>query len=440
MPIRRANILPHIIPTALALLAATLLTGCGGDGRPRTSTVTGTVVDTNFQPLRDAEVEIEGQRVRTTNTGSFAATNVPNGEIDIIARATVNGTRFRGRTQAFTSENEQENSVNIVVAPESQLGTLTGTVRDRDGFPLRGASVFAYMGTSGSARAFTGNDGRYTLRDLPAGFTLTVSASGRTFRSDQTSVVLNNGQTRNLNFNLGDAGIPNLNPPTNIGHTTWVAPPPSRDPENASLAWAKSRLDQRDRTTRPQAVTRSLRPDMSVETELFWDEQTFPDKFGVGVYRGNGPTGVLSGIDFFFDPLAPYYVDIGLNPSSTYSYALTTTSALFPEFPDQTESRLSDRVVVRTLDLLRLSNVTSGPRFNWQAGSGAQEFIVYLFDRFPTAGAQQIWDTEQNPTTGLSQLYTGGSLVPGRTYFYIVLGVANSNNSRTISPIGSFVP
>lgn len=421
----------------LMLGVATLaLVGCGGDLLTRTATITGTVVDVDFNPVRDAEVTAFGTTVRTTNTGSFTLTQMPEGDVDVLAQTTINGTRYRGRTLIVNSANQQQGSVNIVVGPESQLATIRGTVRDADGFLLTGASVFAYLGSGSSQRTLTDRNGEYILRDVIGNTTYTLSASGRTFRSDQTTVTVTPGTTRTQNFILRDAGLPFLNPPQNIGATSWVAHPTSR--ERGAVDWVKQKFDPRDRQF--SATNRSIRSDMSVETELFWDRNDFGDKFGVGVYRAPNASGSLSGIDLYFDPLAPYYVDIGLNPSSTYSYALTTISALYPEFSNNTESALSNRIVVDTLNLLNLTGMGPGIRFNWANGSGAQSYIVYLFDQFPTAGVNQIWDTESNPTTGLGQTYTGPALQAGRTYYYVVLGVANGNSSRTISKVGSFIP
>jgi hypothetical protein len=328
------------------------------------------------------------------------------------------------------------------MAPESELATLTGTVRDRDGFLLRGATIFAFFGTGGSARAFSDNNGKFVLRDLVANVNYAISASGQSFRSDQTNIVLGNGETRNLNFTLDNPGLPALSPPQNIGITSWVSfPGDGRSVDTKPIDWAKSHLDKgKDRKF--VARSRAIRSDKIVEAEMFWDGQQFADLFGFGVYRAPGFNGALQALDFYFDPLAPYYQDVGLNANSSYSYALTTISTLFPDYGTQTESNLSDRIGVYTLDLLRLTGVTgtaNTPIFNWQSGSGADEFIVYIFDRYPDLGIEAIWSNENNPSTGTSASYTGPALESGRTYYYLVLGSYDFFTARTISQVETFI-
>ena len=420
----------------LAVLFA--LGGCPSQVTSFTSTVTGTVVDVDFNPLRDATVTAAGQTTYTTSSGSFVLADLPNGEVEVRADAIVDGVAYRGRTSILNFEGEQQNSVNVMVGPVNSLGTLTGTVTDRDGFTLQGASVFVYHGAGSSTRAFTDATGRYTVRDILANTNYTVSASGQGYRSDQTSIALGSGQTLTRNFVLDRPGLPGLTPPQNIGVTSWVSHPFARGERNA-LSWVKGHFRPKagDRSFKPRG--RALRDDMVVEVELFWDQQQFADLLGFGVYRGVGPSGSLSGIDFYFDPLAPYYADIGAEPFSTYSYALTTISALYPDFASQSESALSPRIVADTLGLLNVNNAGAGPTFSWQSGSGATEYIVYVFDAFPTGNVSSVWNTESNPTSGLSQPYMGPALVSGRTYYFLVLGIANNAESRTISQVGSFV-
>lgn len=426
-------------PYFVLLVSLFGLGGCPGGVSTFDSTVTGTVVDANFNPVRDATVTAGGQSTTTTNSGAYVLTNLPDGEVEVRADAIVSGVPYRGRTSILNFIGEQQNSVNVMVGPAATLGQITGTVTDRDGFLLQGASVFAYHGSGSSTRSFTDANGRYTIRDLVPNLSYTVSASGQGYRSDQTAVVLANSETRVRNFVLDNPGLPGLTPPQNIGVTSWVSHPTSRS-ERSGLEWAKSNYGDKQINRKFRARSRALRPDMVVEVELFWDQQQFPDLFGFGVYRGIGASGAVTGIDFYFDPLAPYYADIGTEPFSTYSYALTTISAQYPNFSSQTESALSSRVVASTLGLLQTNPVGAGTTFSWQGGSGATQYVVYVFDEFPTGSVSAIWDTESSPTSGLSQAYGGPPLVSGNTYHYLVLGIANGAESRTISKVGSFVP
>jgi len=423
-----------------AALSAILLVGCGGLTGPQTSTVTGTVIDSSFNPMRDARVTAGGKTTYTTSTGSYTLENLPDGDVEVYAEATVNGTQYYGRTVIFNLEDTQQNNVNILVAPANQRATLTGTVRDREGFLLQGASVFAWAGVGSSTRAVTDENGRYTMRDLPSNVGFDISATGRGYRSDQTGVTLSSGQTRTLDFVLDDPGLPGLNPPNNIDSVTWVThPTANRGPEEEQAYEAiKTLFDPKHKKS--TATTRVIRTDMSVETELTWDLIQFPDLLGFNVYRGNGSSGPVSPLDLSFDPLANYYVDIGLNPQSTYSYAISTVATLYPDY-NNTESVLSSRVVVQTLNLLHLNNVTFGPTFNWQSGSGAGDFYIYIFNRYPT-GLATVNNLVYSSSAvgGTSWTYSGPSLQSGTTYYYIIVGTANGLSSRTISQVGTFVP
>lgn len=428
---------------ALFAVGATfaLLAGCGGSNRPTTSTVTGTVLDVDFNPVRGATVRAAGQSTITSESGAYQLTGLPDQEVEIIAEIRDGNTLFRGRTWVFNAERQQQRSATIIMAPESELATLRGTIRDREGFLLRGATIFAYFGTGGSARAFSDENGEFILRDLVANVNYSISASGQSFRSDQTNVTLFSGETRTLNFTLDNPGLPALDPPQNIGITSWVTFPGDGRSRDSALDWAKSHLDKgKDRKFASR--TRAIRDDMIVEAELFWDGQQFPDLFGFGVYRANGFDGALQALDFYFDPLAPYYQDVGLNPNSSYSYALTTISTLYPDFGNQTESDLSQRIGVYTLDLLRVNGVSGSgqnPVFSWQNGSGAEEFVVYVFDRYPDIGINAIWSNENSPATGTSVTYNGPSLQSGRTYYYLVLGTYDFSTARTISQVETFI-
>ncbi|QYK52512.1 MAG: carboxypeptidase regulatory-like domain-containing protein [Fimbriimonadaceae bacterium] len=424
----------------LATISAILLAGCGGLTGPRTSTVTGTVIDWDFNPMRDARVTAAGKTTYTTSTGSYTLEDLPDGDVEVLAEATVNGTRYYGRTTIFNIENTQQNNVNILVAPENQRATLTGTVRDREGYLLQGASVFAWSGVGSSTRAVTDENGRYTMRDLPANTGLDVSATGRGYRSDQTGVTLSVNQTRTLDFILDNPGLPGLNPPSNINAVTWVThPTANRGPEEeAAYETVKALFDPKHK--KATNTTRVIRTDMSVETELYWDLVQFPDLLGFNIYRGVGSTGSVSPLDLSFDPLSNYYVDIGLNPQSTYSYAVSTVATLYPDY-NNTESTLSSRVVVQTLNLLNLNNVTFGPTFNWQSGSGAVDFYIYVFDEYPTGSANvNHLVYSSNAVGGTSWTYSGPVLQSGRTYYYLIVGTANGLSSRTISQVGTFVP
>lgn len=421
--------------------------GCAGLTEPvvRTSMVTGRVLDLNSNPVRDAKVSCDGQIFYTTNSGAYQFTEVKTGQTEVVAETTQDGTTYRGRTWVNNFDGEQRSSGNIIVAPLNQLGDVAGTVRDRDGALLQDVQVYAYSGAGSAQRAFTDADGNYRLRDLVGGITYEVRAMARGYRSDWDTVNITALSTKTLNLNLGTPGSPGLTPPQNLGVTTWVSKIiPAAPGKGDHVEWVKNHFAG-GKTAKPtpinSASTKALRGDIIVESELIWDEQRFDELLGWGIYRGNGSSGALTGLEFYADPLSAYFFDAGLNPSSTYNYAVTTLEADYPDFPSSTESAFSNRVVATTLSELVATSATTAPlTFHWLSGSGATSYVVYVFDRFPAVGVDSIWNNEGSPTASTSLAYSGPALESGRTHYYLVLGLANGNKSRTISGLVSFVP
>lgn len=429
-----------------ALVSLAILGGCGGFTGSKTSTITGTVLDIDNNPVRDARVWTIDSETRTSTAGTYQLTSNRHGELKVTAEIVKSGVTYRGSNWALNFDNEQTQNVNIVVGPKATNGKIVGVVKDRDGFVLENVPVYAFNGAGSASRDFTNSLGEYVLEDVLANVTYTVSASARTYRSDTENVVLNPSETRTVNFILGNPGIPGFDPPENLDAVTWVShPDANRSPQenNDVIKNLKGLFDPRFKSSLalPKGTklpARGIDPNRLVETDLFWDAIFHDDLLGYGIYRSPGVTTTLSPYDFMSDPLSAYYVDIGPNPSSTYSYGVTALATLYPDF-NNTESDLSNVVTARTLDLLDLISPTFSPlTFRWLSGSGATEFYVFLFDRYPGIGVDQIWDNLGSPAFGTSQQYTGPSLAPNRTYYFLVLGTANGQSSRTISQIGSF--
>ncbi|MCW5938221.1 MAG: carboxypeptidase regulatory-like domain-containing protein [Fimbriimonadaceae bacterium] len=422
----------------LVLFALLGAVGCGGTTE-KSSIVQGTVLDDRNEPVRDARVITRDGETRTSPTGAFSLTAVREGEVEVRAEAQRDGVLYRGRTTVFNVSKGRTPSVNIVIGRVDQLATVTGTVRDNGGAPLKGASVWAYFGAGSSQRAFTDQRGQYVLRDLVAGVEYVLAAGGQGFRSDTETVRLRVGERRVLNFLIGEAGIPILSPPRDLSVVTWVSPvESSRAPTGDPIEAVKRAFDPK-RTSLGAARSKSRAPGGTlVESNLSWREQRFPDLAGYGIYRSDRPGDVLDGIDFLPDPLAAYYVDLDLRIGRTYSYAVTTISSKFPDFSNLTESGLSDVVSARTLDRLTALAPTLDPlTFRWRPVSTADEYFVLLFDEFPSVGVSPVWDNTSRPATGTSLRYDGPRLVKGQTYYYVVIGTADERTSRTISQIES---
>lgn len=436
------NVFPGVKTLSFALpVLALLVAGCGGFSGSKTTTVSGTVVDLNDQPIRDARVSSKFGSTRTSTTGAYSLPRQGEGEVEITAQIDKGGRTYRGRTWVLNFKNGTTSSANIIIAPEDELATVRGTVRDRNGNTLKGASVYAFFGAGSSQRAFSNDDGNYVLRDLVAGVDYELYAGGQGLRADRTAITLDIGETRNLNFVVSDPGIPVLDPPQNVLATTWVSPvDATRRPGGDPYEAVKRLIDpaRAQRTPGKGTRLRAMTPDGDsyVEADVLWDFVRGDDVTGFGIYRGQAGGG-LEGIDFFADPLSSYYVDLDLRRSRVYNYAVTTISSLYPDFSG-TESDLSAVVQARTLASLRLSNPTLTPlTFRWQSGSGGQEFVVFLFEEFPSVDVTSIWNNNGNRATGTSARYDGPALARG-TYYYVVVGLADNDDSRTISQVGSF--
>lgn len=427
---------------ALGVLALALV-GCGGSSAPQNATITGRVVDENGIPVRGATVSAPGDSTVTSSGGAFALNGVREGDLVVKAFISQNGTTYRGQNVARTLANGQAVSLTILLAPEDLLGRLEGTVRDRQGRVLQGASVFALgAGALNSSRAITDANGRYQLGGLVGGYVYDINVGGGGYASSTDQIEIVERETVFADFTLGDAGFPVLPAPANLSAITWTTPAAGRDPKLAEAFEAVKRLYDPRRATRPAPIASRLSSDGNLlEVELEWDEIRNRDLLGYEVFRASGSEALRS-YDFYREPLAAVYVDgdQDLRPFETYRYAVSAVGTRWPDDPNSA-GPLSDEVDARTLDDLRLDGVDSNPTtFLWRGGSGAERYVVYLFNEFPGYDVESIWDTESSPTSNLFQRYTGPiNLVNGRTYYYLVLGLSNGTSSRTLSPVGSFV-
>ncbi len=427
---------------ALLVFFTLVLIGCGGGGGVKTASISGTVTDLNGNPVRGAHVFSRDSSTTTTATGAYILLNNREDDIVVKAEITQDSVKFRGENLAVTFQGERTQSVNIVVAPESQLASLTGEVQDRNGRVIEGASVFANGGGLSSGRAITDRNGHYALGGLIAGISYTLNAGGRGFGSDTAQATLAAREERQLNFVLSDAGLVQLPAPQNLTAVTWTSPAANgRSREDQQVYENIKRLFDHKRSSRHQS-NRTSSLGNPIEVDLSWDPVVSNNLLGYGIYRSPRPDGSFVAIDFFREPLASYYVDLSdaLLERGNYSYAITALSTEYPDNPQRSESQASNVVTVSTLGDLRLSAVTASPlTFNWLGGSGSTSYVVFVFDRYPGVGVDPIWDNSANPTTSTSLQYSGPGLVIGHRYYYLVLGLANNDDSRTISFVDSFV-
>jgi hypothetical protein len=424
-------------------LAAAVLFGCGGGsgggGGAQDAEVSGIVTDFDGAAVRGARVWIDqfGETDSNSN-GSYVLEDVSEGEWKIRAEVTRDGVRYRGENLAQTFPGERAKSVNITVIRESLMMRVFGTVIDNQGFPVRGARVFAMAPNDGgvfsSTVELTDSDGRFDLDTLMSNVDYRIVASGLGFNSDVDVVNVAAGNEVELVLALKNPTDPALPAPTGLQGVSWVSPrETTRSPQQDSAYQNIKRIFD------PRTPQRSLSRDSSggnyVEVDLFWDAYPNDDAhIGFGIYR------FLEGdqwrpLDFLRDPEAELYIDLdsSLLAFDTASYVVTAISTLEDESAD------SNTVTVDTLDDLELNTTLQGPlTFRWQSGSGAQTFNVYLFDEYPSIGVDSMWTGTLN-SAGTQLVYSGPSLQSGHRYYFIVLGLANSDTSRTISRVGEFI-
>jgi hypothetical protein len=425
------------------------LAGCGGGGAggthgPRTAEVAGIVTDFNGDVVRGAKVWInQFGETDSNSSGAYILDRIGEGDWKVRAEIVKDGIRYKGENVARVFEGERTKSVNITLIRENQQARVFGHVIDNQGFTVQGARVFAIAPNDGgvfsSTYEITGDGGTYDLDALVGGVDYRIVASAIGFNSDVDVVNVDAGDSQELILTLKNATDPLLPAPTNLEAVTWTSPSEiTRSPQTrAAVTNIKNLFDPR---TAKQAQTRETINGNWIETDLFWDAYPNNDShIGFGIYRRFGAGSFIA--EFLRDPEAETYIDSekDLQEFETWSYKITALNTNYPD-TNNSESNDSNIVTVETLGDLFTDSVLQGPvRFRWQTGSGADEFIVYVFDEFPGIGVDSLWNNAGAPVGGTQLVYGGPALQSGHKYYYVVLGLANSQSSRTISQVGSFI-
>lgn len=432
--------------TSISLfILAGLVVGCGGGGGGPTGSgqVSGRVTTLDGGVVSGAVVTSDSSNKQTTTNseGTYMLDFVPAENTLITAQITQGGTKYVGSNLASVNQGQRAKSVNIVVVPANQTATVHGIVMDNNGNVLQDAYVFAIATNAtvySSSMAETDGDGECWIPNLLAGqqYSLMATGWGGGYQSAPDNVTLSAGETRDVNFTLGNAVGPLLGPPTNLAAKAWTTPSEvTRSPNSKSVYEAiKNRLDPR-RAARKK-TTRSTVNGNDIEVDLYWDPINSNKLLGFGIYRGVGSGVPTTSIDTLNDPLASFYQDLDdlLTEGQTYTYQITCVTTLSPP---GNESPKTVAVTATTLGDFTLQTLTQGPvTFNWSSAIGATEYVVYLYDQYPSLQSiAPIWTSTS--TTGNQMVYTGQALVPGHVYYYFVVG-DNGGNGWTISDIASF--
>ncbi|MCE9558075.1 MAG: carboxypeptidase-like regulatory domain-containing protein [Armatimonadetes bacterium] len=419
-----------------------LLAGCGGvGGAGSNATVSGRVTDEDGLPIRGALVRSnDGLTTRTTTNGAYVLATGSAQDQNIYASYTAdNGTVYTGQNFAILIPDQQTISVNIVVAPESLSASFSGYVKDLDGNAIKGAKIFAIgAGAFSSLTAVTNSSGKFAMRGAIAGIAYQLNAGAPGYSNDFANYTLTAHEDKFFDFVLGDIGTPNLPAPSDLSAISWTSPAVTRDARiGGALEQVKREFDPKYKA---KSKTRLSPLGNPIEVQLEWTPLQGNNFLGYGIYRATG-SGATSGVDYWREPLGGAYLDSDTNLTSftNYTYQITALGTGYPDFTGS-EGAKSTAVAVDTLGDLQLLSVSTAPlKWIWSGGSGAVDYVVYLYDRFPGPGVTSLWNNGTARTQNTQLTYNGAALVEGKTYYYVVLGLSNGDDSRTLSTVGSFV-
>jgi hypothetical protein len=439
-----------------AFLCAVILAGCGGESK--VGVVSGTITDIEGDPVADAEVfaaNAVNSRTRSLHNGTYYLTNVPDRFTIIRARAVINGVEYTGQNIAQVFENEQSKSVNIMIAPANRQGAVEGFVRDALGRGIEGARVFV-GGALSSALAVTDRRGFYRIAGLPAGYEYPIVASAPDYENDKRTVSIVAGETALVSFTLNHSRNRPVQTPLNLTATAWTMPrvltatrsaPRERDAYNAIRAL----FDDKPRTRRTVA-SRAV-GDCWIEIDLSWDYEEQLSLLGYGIYRGRTIDELnRNAIAFLRDPLADFFADLdpALQPNVTYYYEMVALNTDYLNDLPGTVSGRSNRVSARPFTPIAITRpfpneLVDGLLLQWTPVPNADYYLVLIYDRFPDYKVAPYFPADlSNPgaakvfAPATSLVYTGPTLVSGRTYYAVVLAFTNDRSTRAISQIVPF--
>ncbi len=436
------------------LVLMMVLSSCGSDSS-QTNVISGTVTDVEGEPVIDAEVFVDGLPMRSTRTlhnGTFYLTNVPTGFRLIRARAIINGVEYTGQHLAQVLEQDQSKNVNIMVARTTQQGTVEGFVRDALGRGIENARVFA-GGALSSALARTDRRGFYRLSGLPSGYEYPIVASAPGYENDERRVEIYAGETSVVSFTLNSSRNVPVNAPQNLSAIAWTLPRTLIATRNARERRAYESIQQLldpQRAQRP--ITRSV-GNSWIEVSLRWDYERQLSLLGYGIYRGRTLSELQSNaIAFLRDPLADIFADLdpALQPNVTYFYEMVALNTDYLDNRPGSSSGRSNRVSVTPFEPIsitqpRANEIVNETIFSWTAVTRADYYLVLVYDRFPDYQVNPLFPPDlDNPGSArvfapsTSLVYTGPTLVRGRTYYLVVVAQSNDRQTRAISQIVPF--
>lgn len=139
----------------------------GGNNNPSTSTLTGSVTDSNGAPISGVKVTVNGTAISATteSDGKFSLTAVPYGSINLTFEAA----NYVSKVIAVTVSSSTTSVSPVTLLSKTSEGNtaiVAGTVQDSKGTPVSGVKV-SVAGTQISA--VTAADGKYSLAGVSYG-------------------------------------------------------------------------------------------------------------------------------------------------------------------------------------------------------------------------------------------------------------------------------
>ena len=190
----------------IALLALFFVTGCGSDddngGGTDTGSVTGTVTDSNGNPVSGATCTITTTETKATYTddtdssGVFLIPGIPGGTWPL----TIGKTGFQTITLNVSVNSGSTTEVpadDTIISPTAGTGSVTGIVTDS----VSSEAIESVTVTVGSTQATSSSTGAYNLGGITSGVqAITASKSGYDNYSSSVTVIADSTVTHNISM------------------------------------------------------------------------------------------------------------------------------------------------------------------------------------------------------------------------------------------------
>ncbi len=463
-------------------------TGTTGTGNgtivPLNADIIGKVTDVQGNGIPGVTIipDSGGTAAVSLGQGGYRLNNLSGNAVHrITASVQQGGTQYTGSTEVLTQSGFLVSNANIVLSPATRQASVSGTVLNTSGGPLPGVQVSlalpsgsaASAGNFSSLIAFTDANGAYTIpnipSDAPSGGPVTITASIPKGQNQTATLgAFQPGGIYNQNFTLAASTGQALAVPAILSVTTATEPTDSQsgraiqahaagspaavyDQIRRRLSPAYARTAGRTASAGKRRVAHAVSADYAIETDLAFDPPASGSILGYNIYRTEGttattgilPTESLQVYDQLLDPLANYYTDVtfSTNTSTTaagsqYNFALSALNT------DSQETPLSAILSITPLGPLTLTKPTQGQTFTlsatltWGAASGAQRYVVLVYDQYPTVSTSPVY-TSPTPLAAGTTTATVTGLPTGHDYYAVVVGEADPVETLLPSPTSS---